>query len=203
MSLNGFGSTLVVTMPPPLPKVNFLGSRVAEVLVGGTDFVELRIRGFTAEATHPMFGKITLGQPDVDVSPNSILALSPSGLGLIETWRQSMNVTFERCGDCPGPFRFSTLEPAEWTAELSEFPPAPQRAKPDGAPTGGALYRMTRPIRLGARADARSAAHSVAQPGSDPCRCALGTPLPSSNSLTGTEYVRIENLHFNQGQLTA
>ncbi|MEV6275304.1 hypothetical protein [Nocardia sp. NPDC051832] len=223
MSLNGFGSTLVVTLPPPLPALNFLGSRVAKVLVGGTDFVQLQVLNFSAEAAHPMFGKVTLRQPERDVSPNSILALSPSGRSLIETWRQSIDVTFERCGDCPGPFRFSTLEPAEWTAELPDFPPMAQRTNPDGSPSGGSRYRMTRPIRLFADSNTPRAAHTPALPASGgapgedervrrsdhraerdnagTCRCALGSALPSSDLPPGTEFARIESLHFNQGQL--
>ncbi|MGW0250343.1 hypothetical protein ACWDYH_27320 [Nocardia goodfellowii] len=192
MSLDGFGGTLVVNLPPPLPKLDFIGSRVVKILSGGTDFVSLQVSGFVAEAAHPKFGKVTLRQPDADPGPNGILALAPDGAGLIEVWRQGMDITFERCGDCPGPFRFSALEPAEWTARLPEFPPPRQGTTQTGAPTGGARYRMTRPLRFGAQ--------PVAQPAA--CRCALQAPLRSSNPATGLEYARIESLDFHQGRRT-
>ncbi|MFC9897462.1 hypothetical protein ACFVMC_27545 [Nocardia sp. NPDC127579] len=195
MSVNGFGGTLVVNLPPPLPTLDFRGARVVKVLAGDTDFVSLEVLKFTAEATHPDFGRIVLARPDDDYGPSSILALAPGGHGLIERWHQALRVTVERCGDCPGPFRFRTLEPAEWTAELSRFPPPAQRAEANGASTGGTRYRMTRPIRLGAALD--DAAHAEA----GTCRCALGKPLSASASEARPQFARIEGLDLTHGAL--
>ncbi|MEU8894900.1 hypothetical protein [Nocardia sp. NPDC048505] len=190
LAVTAAGGTLVVNLPPPLPPLRFTGTRVVRVLDGGTDFVSLRVTDFHAEAAHPLFGKVTLRQPEVDPGPQSVLALSPSRLGLIETWHQHLRVTFERCGDCPGPFRFQTLEPAEWTAELQQFPPSALSTGRDGKSAGGAHYRMTRPIRLG-RLSPAAVAHASCD------QCALQSPLPSGAS----EYARIENLDFAQGRV--
>ncbi|MFH8342736.1 hypothetical protein [Streptomyces sp. AM6-12] len=128
LSLNAFGATLAVNVPPPLPRLNFIGSIVQKVLVGGLDFVRLQTLGFTMEAFHPLYGKITLQLPDVDVTPASILSMGPGGL--TETWLESFKATFERNGDTPGPFIYETLEPAKWVA--SNLPPVPAPAPGDG-----------------------------------------------------------------------
>ncbi|MEV0251242.1 hypothetical protein AB0H76_31935 [Nocardia sp. NPDC050712] len=193
LSVDGTGGTLVVNLPPPLPKLDFRGARMVTVLDGATDFVGLRTRMFTAVATHPTFGKITLGLPNTEAGSNGVLALAPSGRHLIETWHQNMYVTFERCGQCPGPFGFHTLEPAEWTAELPQFPPPPQQSTLKGAAAGGARYRMTRPIRLGATPESGGAGHA-----SDACSCAFRFPLSGANSPLGAEFARIEGLTFEQ-----
>ncbi|MFG2371056.1 hypothetical protein ACGFY9_06225 [Streptomyces sp. NPDC048504] len=147
LSLNAFGTTLVVNLPPPLPTLNFIGSTVVKVLTGGPDFVRLQMLEFTAESAHPRFGKITLRLPDIDVAPVGILKLGPGGLR--ETWLQTFEAIFERQGDTPGPFTYQTLEPAKWAANLTSYPPPPQGANPDGSPTGGALFKLQAPIRLG------------------------------------------------------
>ncbi|MEU7219537.1 hypothetical protein [Nocardia iowensis] len=207
LDLNGFGGTLIVDQPPPLPTLDFIGSRVVEVRKGGTDFVHLQTLNFTVEAAHPMFGKITARLPDIDTSQDSVLKLGPDGL--VETWLQSMDVTFQRCGDCEGPFTFSTLEPARWTARLSQFPPPPQSTNPDGSPTGGTLYRLAEPIRLGLPGASDNTPDSPPVPDSPnehqtsgACEsCALASPLPGQSTTTGTEYARIQNLDFNQGHV--
>ncbi|MEU3777418.1 hypothetical protein AB0F11_30330 [Streptomyces sp. NPDC032472] len=38
---SGLGATLVVNLPPPLPTLNFTGSRTVKVMAGGADFVRL------------------------------------------------------------------------------------------------------------------------------------------------------------------
>lgn len=148
LSLNAFGTTLAVNVPPPMPTLNFIGSIVQKVLIGGQDFVRLHTLDFTMEAHHPLFGKITLHLPDVDVTPASIL--SSSADGLTETWLESFKATFERNGETQGPFIYETLEPAKWVARnLPQYPPPPQGMNPNGSPTGGALFQLQAPIRLG------------------------------------------------------
>lgn len=147
VSVNAFATTLAVDLPPPLPTLNFIGSLAQKVLVGGADFVRLQTLDFTLEAFHPLFGKVTLRLPDADVSPASILQLGPGRL--TETWLQAFQATFERQGDNPGPFTYQTLEPAKWVAQLAQYPPPPQGTNPDGSPTGGALFQLQAPIRLG------------------------------------------------------
>ncbi|MEU4249085.1 twin-arginine translocation signal domain-containing protein [Amycolatopsis sp. NPDC026612] len=147
-SCNAFGATLLVNLPPPLPTLNFIGSIVVKVVVGGADYVRLQVLDHTVEAAHPLFGKVTIKLPDIDVNAASILKLS--GLGqLVQTMLLSFNITFERCGDCEGPFNFATLEPAKLVANLLQFPPPAQGTNPDGSPSGGQLYQLQSPIKLG------------------------------------------------------
>ncbi len=147
-SCNAFGATLLVNLPPPLPTLNFIGSIVVKVAVGGADYVRLQVLDHTVEAAHPLFGKVTIKLPDVDVNAGSILKLT--GLGkLVQTMLLSFNITFERCGDCEGPFNFATLEPAKLVANLLKFPPPAQGTNSDGSPTGGQLYGLQAPIKLG------------------------------------------------------
>ncbi|MGZ3113685.1 hypothetical protein [Streptomyces sp. H62] len=183
LSLNGLGATLLVNLPPPLPTLNFIGSRTVKVLVGGTDFFRLQSLDFTMEAAHPLFGKITLRQPHSDTAAASTLTLGPQGL--VETWFQSMTVTFERCGDEAGPFTFQTLAPGKWIAHHTTFPPPPQGTKAGGAPTGGTLYKVQRPISYG-----HPAASNPAAP-----HCPLSNPLPDD---TGG-YLRLQGFDINQG----
>jgi len=161
LSLNAFGATLFVNVPPPLPTLNFIGSMVVKTLVGGADFVRLQTLDFTIEAAHPMFGKVTLRLPDIDVSPASVIKIGPSGL--VMTLLQSFDATFERSAaldvplpdarqrskDAEGPVTYTTLSPAKWVANLQQFPPPAQGTNPDGSPTGGALYQLQAPIQLG------------------------------------------------------
>ncbi len=146
-SCNAFGATLFVNLPPPLPTLNFIGSIVVKILIGGPTFVRLQVLDHTVEAAHPLFGKITIKLPDIDISPASLLTLGPGGL--VQTMLLTFNITFERCGDCEGPFEFTTLNPAKLVANLLNFPPAPQGTNADGSPTGGALYALQAPISLG------------------------------------------------------
>ncbi|MEV4190916.1 hypothetical protein [Streptomyces toxytricini] len=147
LSCIGFGATLVVDLPPPLPKLNFIGSRVVRVEVGGADFVRLRTLNFAMDAEHPLFGKVTLRLPDIASSPDSLLQLTPNGL--TETWTQAMALTFQRSGDVEGPFSYETLEPGKWIANHILFPPPPQEMNPDGSSTGGTRYVLQAPIRYG------------------------------------------------------
>ncbi|TDU67125.1 hypothetical protein EDD91_8158 [Streptomyces sp. KS 21] len=146
MAMNAFGTSLVVPLPPPLPRLNFIGSIVVKVLVGGSDFVRLQTLNFTMEALHPLLGKVTLRLPDIDVSPASILQGGPGGL--VETWLQSMDMTIERFGDLAGPFTFETTEPAKASGNLAQFPPPPLGTNPDGSPTGGAFLTAAGPIHF-------------------------------------------------------
>ena len=146
-SCNAFGASLFVNLPSPLPTLNFIGSIVVKVLIGGADFVRLQVLDHTVEAGHPMFGKITIHLPDIDVTPSSVLKLGPGGL--LQTLLLSFNITFERCGDCAGPFTFTTLNPAKLQADMVSFPPPAQGTDADGKPTGGQLYKLLEPISLG------------------------------------------------------
>ncbi|WBO69553.1 hypothetical protein O1G22_43145 (plasmid) [Streptomyces camelliae] len=173
LSLNAFGVTLAVEGTQQHQTLNFIGSLTQKVLIGGADFVRLQTLGFTMEAAHPLFGKVTLHLPDIDVSPASILKLGPGGL--VETWLQSFNATFERRGDAAGPFTFQTLDVAQWQALLPSYPPPPQGTNPDGSPTGGTLFRVQAPIRL-------------------------GTVAPSGQKTT---YAQLQGMNVNQGHLLA
>lgn len=171
-SCNAFGATLFVNLPPPLPTLNFIGSIVVKVLVGGLDFVRLQVLDHTVEAGHPLFGKITIHLPNIDISPASILSLGTNGL--VQQMLLSFNITFEKCGDCPGPFTFTTLNPAKLVANLLNFPPPPQGMSATGAPIGGQLYTLAAPISLG-----------------------------TVNGNSKTEYAQLQGMNINVGQLLA
>lgn len=191
MTMNGFGVTLVVNLPPPLPTLNFIGSRHMQVVEAGADQVRLRTLNFTVEAAHPLFGKITIRMDEEETGPHSILRRVAADR-LQETWNQSFRIIFEKCGDCPGPYVLYTREPAEWTAELAEFPPPPQAMNPDGSPTGGALYQLTRPIRLGLPGGATSDSTR-----SGCGACPLDTPLPDDDAT----FAILEGFHVVHGRL--
>lgn len=207
LSLNGFGATLSINTPPPAPTLNFIGSRVVQVLAGGADYVRLRTVDFTAEAAHPMFGKITMRLPDISTDADGVLKVVSPGR-LAETWVLSMQVSFEQCGDCQGPFIFYPHQPAQWTAELTGFPPPPLGMNPDGSSAGGALYRLSRPIRLTTTPPTGPGSSGQANPDPEPARqaaanpscgtCPLGTPLPGDDST----FAVFETLDFHQGQMT-
>ncbi|MFI8280873.1 hypothetical protein ACIGBH_39540 [Streptomyces sp. NPDC085929] len=146
MAMSAFGTSLVVPLPPPLPRLNFVGSIVVKVLVGGSDFVRLQTLNFAMEALHPLVGKVKLTLPDIDVSPASILRAGPGGL--VQTWLQSMDMTLERFGDRAGPFTFETTEPGKASGNLPQFPPPSMGTNPDGSPTGGAFLKAAGPIRF-------------------------------------------------------
>jgi hypothetical protein len=146
-----FGATLVVNLPPPLPTLDFRGRIKVKILIGGPDFVRLQVLDHTVAASHPMFGSIVITLPTIDISPASILQLGPGGL--LQTMLLSFNISFERCGDCEGPFSFETLSPAKLVASMFSFPPGPQSETtgPGGNPvaTGGQLYKLAQPIQIG------------------------------------------------------
>ncbi|MFI5828711.1 hypothetical protein ACIA6C_15930 [Streptomyces sp. NPDC051578] len=171
LSLNAFGATLAVNLPPPLPTLNFIGSMRVKVLAGGADFVRLQTLHLTMAAHHPLFGTVTLRLPDLDVGPLSILKIGPGGI--TANWNQSMEATFERSGDTEGPFVYETLDPAKWVAHLTHYPPPPQQTNPNGSPTGGALFQLQAPIRL-------------------------GTVSPTGKK---TPYAQLQGMNVNQGQL--
>jgi hypothetical protein len=143
VSINVFGAVMMSTLQPGELTLNFIGSRVAKVLVGGADFVRLQTLDFTIQAAHPLFGKIIMTLPDIDVSPGSILQLTPNGL--TETWYETSKITIEKSGDLEGPFELSTEKPLQATATMQSWPPPPQSVNPDGSPTGGALYSAVQP----------------------------------------------------------
>ncbi|GAB2661869.1 hypothetical protein GCM10027088_45350 [Nocardia goodfellowii] len=184
LSLNAFGATLVVDLPPPLPALNFIGSRVVEVVPGGSDHVRLRVLHFIVEAAHPLFGKIVMRAPEDDPGSGSVLK-SVAGGRLVETWQQDITITFEKCGDCAGPFIFRTRRPGQWSAELAEFPPPPQGMHADGSPTGGVSYRLSRSLHFTAVRD------TACEP------CPLSTPMPGGSG----DYAILENLDFHQGNV--
>ncbi|MGN9758136.1 hypothetical protein [Streptomyces sp. SD31] len=146
MSMNAFGTSLVVPLPPPLPRLNFIGSIAVEVLVGGPSFVRLRTLNFAMAASHPLLGQVTLKLPDIDVSPLSTLEMGPGGL--MHTWVQSMDMIFERFGDLAGPLFFETTQPAKASGSMPTFPPPPRGTNPDGSPTGGAFLKAAGPIHF-------------------------------------------------------
>jgi hypothetical protein len=139
-SCKTFGASLIVNLPPPLPKLDFIGRIRVEVSVGGFDFVRLRVLNHTVRAEHPMFGGITIKLPDIDVSPLSILKFLGPG-SLVQTMLLSFDITFDRCGSCEGPFTFKTLEPAKLVGNLTSFPP----------PAGGITYGLQNIIKIGAQ----------------------------------------------------
>jgi hypothetical protein len=134
-----FGASLIVNLPPPLPKLNFIGEITVRVEIGGFDFVRLKVTNHTVRAEHPMFGGITIKLPDLDISPLSILKFAGPG-SLIQTMLLSFDITFDKCGNCPGPFTFKTLEPAKLVGNLVSFPPPPT----------GITYGLQNVIKLGA-----------------------------------------------------
>jgi hypothetical protein len=143
VSINVFGAVMTSSLQPGEQTLHFIGSRVAKVLLGGADFVRLQTLDFSIEAAHPLFGKISMKLPAIDVSPASILRLTPSGF--IETWYETSTITFEKAGNLEGPFGLSTEKPLEATATMQSWPPPPQGTDPDGSPTGGALYSAVQP----------------------------------------------------------
>lgn len=147
LEMSVFGATLAVPLPPPLPRLNFIGSMVVKVLIGGASFVRLQTLNFTMQSFHPLLGNVTLKLPDIDVAPASILAAGPDG-GLRHTWIQSMDMTFERFGDLTEPLTFETTQPAKASGTLPAFPPPPQGTNPDGSPTGGAFLTAADPIHF-------------------------------------------------------
>ncbi|MEY9928657.1 hypothetical protein ABH926_003296 [Catenulispora sp. GP43] len=48
-----------------------------------------------------------------------------------------------------GPVTARTLEPVKLVADTTSFPPPPQGSNPDGSPTGGVLYSLQSPIKIG------------------------------------------------------
>jgi hypothetical protein len=146
MAMNAFGTTLVVPLPPPLPRLNFIGRISVKVLAGGSDFVQLQTLDFNMAAEHPLFGTVQLTLPALEVSPPSTLQEGPGGL--VHTWLQSMAMTLERFGPQPGPFTFETSQPAKASGDLPQFPPPPLSANPNGSPAGGAFLTAAGPIHF-------------------------------------------------------
>ncbi|MGW7452223.1 hypothetical protein [Streptomyces sp. NPDC054787] len=165
-SLHGFGVTLAVALPPPLPTLDFMGARTVEIGPGGADFVRYRVVDFRAVATHPLFGTITCRAPEREDTGSGTLRIS--GAQLADTWTQPMHVTFDRCGDAEGPYEFITLEPARWTAELIQFPP------PLSETGSGASSTLQQSFHLGLPPEHHA--------GPDAPSCPLATPLPDGPS---------------------
>ncbi|MFF8268070.1 hypothetical protein ACF059_11810 [Streptomyces sp. NPDC016562] len=146
MDMKAFGTSLVVPLPPPLPRLDFRGRISVKVLAGGADFVHLQTLDFTMVAVHPLLGEVRLQLPAINVSPASTLQEGVGGL--VETWLQAMDMTFERFGDLPGPFTLETTQPAKASGTLPQFPPPSTGENPDGSPTGGAFLTAAGPIRF-------------------------------------------------------
>ncbi|MFF8289089.1 hypothetical protein ACF068_07685 [Streptomyces sp. NPDC016309] len=148
MPMNVFGATLVVPLPPPLPRLNFIGGISVEVLAGGADFVRLQTLDFNLVTEHDLFGRVRLTLPALEVSPPSTLQEGPGGL--VHTWLQSMAMTFDRWGDLTGPFTLETSQPAKASGDLPQFLPPPLIAStdPHRPPTGGAFLTATGPTHF-------------------------------------------------------
>lgn len=149
LSLNAFGTPLAVPLPPPVPPLNFIGSMVVYVLLGGPGFVRLRVLGFTMEAFHPLLGRVLLKLPDVDTATASTLVLGPAGV--VQTMLVPLDMTLERLGDLAGPLAFTTAELAKASATLTDFPPPPQSTDPDGHPPAAHSSRRPPPSASGPR----------------------------------------------------
>ncbi|ROQ23250.1 hypothetical protein EDD98_7701 [Streptomyces sp. PanSC19] len=63
MAVSAFGTTLVVPLPPPLPRLDFNGRIAVEVLAGGSDFVHLQALDFIMAAQNPLLGEVRLTPP--------------------------------------------------------------------------------------------------------------------------------------------
>ncbi|GAA3669540.1 hypothetical protein GCM10022267_65320 [Lentzea roselyniae] len=150
-SCKAFGASLLVNLPPPLPRLDFRGGITIKVLIGGPSFVRLQVLTHEVVAFHELFGKITIKLPDFDISPMSVLNLGPNGF--LQTMLLSFKISFDRCGDCVGPFTFDTLSPAKLVASMLSFPPGAQSETTgaDGRPlaVGGQLYKLEKPIQIG------------------------------------------------------
>jgi hypothetical protein len=135
-----FGATLLVNLPGGI-KLDFIGRIRVRVEVGGSNFVRLLILDHTVAASHDMFGKITITLPTVDIGLSQLVA-NPTGF--IQTMLTSLHITFERCGDCEGPFQFESFAPAKLVGNLLTFPPMANAANPKGIP-----YTLQEPVNLG------------------------------------------------------
>lgn len=218
LSLNVFGATMMVNLPPPLPTLNFLGSRSLKITSVGDGQVGYQTLAFTLQAFHPLFGTITVALPEDGEAGSGTLQM-PNG-DILDTWHQPMTMTLERCTDCPGPFRFDTVAAARWQGSMPSFPPPAQGTDADGSPTGGVLYQSQEPIGFGlpgsgAGTQARSRkAHDLGyghelgplgnQPNPDCPGCTLSNPLPGQVTGGGADqYVQLQGMNANQGLLTS
>ncbi|MFD5272133.1 hypothetical protein [Streptomyces sp. NPDC058335] len=142
LSVSVFGAVMTTGIQPGEHTIDFTGGRVVKVLEGGPDFVRLQTVDFRIEGAHPLFGKIIIRLPDVEVSPPSTLRVSSGEL--TETWNENSQISFDRSGGTEGPFSFVTEKPLQATATMPDWPP-PQGTNPDGTPTGGVLYSAVQP----------------------------------------------------------
>lgn len=133
LSVSVFGAVMTTGLQPGEHTLNFIGNRGVKVLEGGPDFVRLQTLNFQIAAEHPIFGKIDISLPDIDISPPSTLQVSSGEL--TETWTENLQITFAKSGDAPGPFSFATEKPLQATATMPDWPP-PEGTNPDGSPTG-------------------------------------------------------------------
>ncbi|MFI8281087.1 hypothetical protein ACIGBH_40735 [Streptomyces sp. NPDC085929] len=136
LSVSVLGAVMTTELQPGEHTLDFSGVRLVKVLEGGTDFVQLQTLTFQLEGAHPLFGKIIMRLPDIDVSPLSTLRVSSGEL--TETWNENSQISFDRSGDVEGPFSFAMEKPLQATATMLDWPP--QRTNPDGSPTEGVLY---------------------------------------------------------------
>lgn len=146
LSVSVFGAVMTSSLQSGEQTLNFIGSRVVKALAGGPDFVRLQSLDFTLEAAHPLFGKITMTLPDVDVSPLSTVRLSSSGF--TETWYETSKIKFERSGNLPGPFEFQSEKP-------------PRLPRP--CPTGRRPRLQTQTARPQAASSTRLCSHRLSQ----------------------------------------
>jgi hypothetical protein len=112
--------------------------RVEGNLSQGLGGVRLRIIGHEVEADSPEFGRVTISQSDIDVTPLSLLEVIKT---LPPTFRQTMvldfTVTIEKPPGGGEPWVLSNTKPAELINDnLTRFPPQ------------GDVYQLKNPVQL-------------------------------------------------------
>ena len=109
------------TLPPSLSLGGVLGG------------VHLRVIGHEVSADSPVLGTVTISQRDIDVTPLSLLEITPA-------YRQTMfldfTVTIEKPPGGGGPLVLANTKTAVLVANLTQFPPQ------------GAVYLLQQPVDL-------------------------------------------------------
>ncbi|MFJ8085294.1 hypothetical protein ACIQ6Y_32370 [Streptomyces sp. NPDC096205] len=187
LSLNAYDTTLMVSLPPPLPKVTFTGRRTVEITRVNGPEATYRVTDFSMSGHYPMFGKVSLTAPDNgDTGTGRLQNVNGQ---IMDTWSQPLMLTFEQCSGHPGPFILATNhQPAQWAARLDQFPPPPQSTNPDGSPAGGALYSPTRAIGF-----TPTPRHPL--PAAE--ECPLSSPVPDGTSEDDRAVLR--GMNISQG----
>ncbi|AXE28302.1 hypothetical protein C0216_33180 (plasmid) [Streptomyces globosus] len=187
LGMNAFGATLVVDLPPPLPTLNFIGARTLKVTSASPGRIEYATVSAVLEAAHPLFGKITARIPEEDAIGGGVVHVD-SGGGAVDSWHQNWRLTFEKCGDMPGPFSFVSAAEGRWEGRMDSFPPPASGMNTDGSPTGGAPYTSLGTIDF--RLPATEAPEGDAEG-------PLVQPLAGSTDI----YCRLQDTSINQGTM--